>query len=128
MVSCVENRVENADAPKVSLRTLLNIAAALDLEVGLVPALAEKRSLGCAPGGQVKLVFLEGQAVAFNDNKTRGVWRHWRGGQCQKRSSDLGERARTTDLRLAKPALSQAELRPHSQRTFIQNVLPRQGI
>ena len=39
-----------------------------------------------------------------------------------------GERARTADLRLAKPALSQAELRPHSQGTFIQNVLPRQGI
>jgi len=37
------SRVENADAPRVSLRTLLKIAAALDLEVGLVPATSRKR-------------------------------------------------------------------------------------
>jgi len=32
------SRIENADAPKVSLRTLMKVAAALDLEVGLVRA------------------------------------------------------------------------------------------
>ena len=38
------SRVENADAPRVSLRTLLKIATALDLEVGLVPAASRKRT------------------------------------------------------------------------------------
>jgi len=37
------SRVENADAPRVSLRTLLKIAAALDMEVGLVPATPRDR-------------------------------------------------------------------------------------
>ena len=39
------SRIENADAPKVSLRTLVKVAAALDLEVGLVqPSHPAKKS------------------------------------------------------------------------------------
>ena len=30
------SRIENADAPRISLRTLMRVAAALDMEVGLV--------------------------------------------------------------------------------------------
>lgn len=37
------SRIENADAPRISLRTLMKVAAALDLEVGLVPTSQRKR-------------------------------------------------------------------------------------